>query len=1009
CFGKIGKSVDFANDMSAVISQIRTRNISGERMQSAVDGLPMRIANKTKDIVKIYHDYVQYIQEDYSDGTSKLQALCDLIYDGALNDYEVYISDFTAFSNIEYDIIKAIMVNALHTHICLVDSKGDNSQVFPTDVKKRLLSLASEIGITMDISHVEEKLTGDAEIIFKGLYSYGKVDGVRDNRTQILGCKSVIDEVKNLARTINELVKLHGARYRDMAIVCCDFATYTPYIQSIFQDFNIPFYADIKQQLSSQALTKLISTAIRAVGEKYSQASVLEFAKQTILGLDYDEVCIFDNYCCMYGIEFTRFLSPFTLGEGDDKAIAESIRGKIIALLEPLDLSGRFIKEHIKSVRAFLQNCSASELVANLAKWQDENGFGELSAITLQSENKINAIFDKCESMLGNNLADWEEFYGIFMTAVESVEMSNIPLYSDCVFIGETSENRYAGIDYMFVIGALAGKFPPEHIDSGIVSEREYVAWSNMNIDVQPDCRRRNSKERLSTLMLLTRARKKLVISYPTSSSSGEELTPSSTVEYLKDILEITPSCEQAPDRSWDRQAYVNYISSQENVLQEFLSLQNLVSAEAIDASDTLLDVLDILYTLCCQRYGKEYIDFLIGERLDEIQLDGVGGVMFNGSHTSVSQFEKYFNCPFLHFNENVLKLKRKQIAGLEVKDTGILLHALMEKYFALKDCADKSESEIENIVPQIFIEQVKASKEYAFLIDGKKNALTMQQLVNQAVHVVKKLVENMQVTKFRPDKLEVRFGSNSDASIAGMEIDNGIRKLSFDGVIDRVDRYGEKAIIIDYKSKSNIDFNPSNILYGDRIQLFVYLNALHSSGNITPQGVFYLLMNNKFVKKDKESKRFAYRGYVNKDDVFDLDKGFVEYSDFASAVYPVKSKTDKDGEVKYNAITELGHVMSGKGFDDTCDYVMKLTSKASAEIEEGYIAKSPLNINGKDEPKTCQYCDYKDLCARSKVFVRNVKDVKQDEFEILIGDGANKTVDEVGHSDDTRLPKEEI
>ncbi|MDE7208787.1 MAG: exodeoxyribonuclease V subunit gamma, partial [Clostridia bacterium] len=349
----------FANDMYAVISQIRNSNISVEQMQNAVDGLPKRIANKTKDIIRIYHDYVQYIQEDYSDGTSKLQALCDLIYKGALNDYEVYISDFTSFSNIEYDIIKAIMVNALNTHICLVDSDGENSQVFPTDVKKRLFSLASEVGVTMDISYSQEKLTGDAEIIFKGLYSYGKVDGVRDGRTRILACKSISDEIKSLARTINYLVRRQGARYRDMAIVCCDFATYAPYIDSIFKAFDIPFYADIKQQLSSQALTKLVASAIRTVGEKFSQSSVLEFAKQPILGLDFDEVCIFDNYCCKYGVEYTRFLSPFNIGVGDCKDIAERIRIKIMELLAPLDLSGKSIKDHIRAVREFLQNSQA--------------------------------------------------------------------------------------------------------------------------------------------------------------------------------------------------------------------------------------------------------------------------------------------------------------------------------------------------------------------------------------------------------------------------------------------------------------------------------------------------------------------------------------------------------------------------------------------------------------------------------------------------------------------------
>ncbi len=101
CFGRIGKNADFANDMYAAISQIRNSNISIERMQEVADKLPKRIADKTKDIAKIYHDYIKYMQDGYADGTSKLQALCDLIYDGALNDCEVYISDFTSFSDVE--------------------------------------------------------------------------------------------------------------------------------------------------------------------------------------------------------------------------------------------------------------------------------------------------------------------------------------------------------------------------------------------------------------------------------------------------------------------------------------------------------------------------------------------------------------------------------------------------------------------------------------------------------------------------------------------------------------------------------------------------------------------------------------------------------------------------------------------------------------------------------------------------------------------------------------------
>ncbi|MDE5990165.1 MAG: hypothetical protein K2H36_01105, partial [Clostridia bacterium] len=89
CFSKLGKSADFANDMYAAISQIRNSNIPVEKMAQAIDGLPERIANKTKDIVTIYRDYVEFLQQGYCDGTSKLQALAELIYGGILNDYNI--------------------------------------------------------------------------------------------------------------------------------------------------------------------------------------------------------------------------------------------------------------------------------------------------------------------------------------------------------------------------------------------------------------------------------------------------------------------------------------------------------------------------------------------------------------------------------------------------------------------------------------------------------------------------------------------------------------------------------------------------------------------------------------------------------------------------------------------------------------------------------------------------------------------------------------------------------
>ncbi|MDE5616652.1 MAG: PD-(D/E)XK nuclease family protein, partial [Clostridia bacterium] len=269
-------------------------------------------------------------------------------------------------------------------------------------------------------------------------------------------------------------------------------------------------------------------------------------------------------------------------------------------------------------------------------------------------------------------------------------------------------------------------------------------------------------------------------------------------------------------------------------------------------------------------------------------------------------------------------------------------------------------------------------------------HARALKQLISQATYAVKNLVKNLKVTKLRPSMLEASFGAKYPYvhDLKGMQIHNGYRVLNFEGVIDRIDRYKDRAIVIDYKSKYNIEFTPSNILYGDRIQLFVYLNALKQNGDITAQGAFYLLMNNRFVRSgDKSGKRFMHRGFVNCEQEYlaDLDSGFASGDSFDSDVYPIKRKVGRQGDISYSG-QERGEILDTRGFDEICDYVMRLTQKSAREIEEGYIAKSPINIGGDEIAKACRNFKYANVCKRSGIKPRDVKKVNMEEFSQIAG-----------------------
>ena len=116
-----------------------------------------------------------------------------------------------------------------------------------------------------------------------------------------------------------------------------------------------------------------------------------------------------------------------------------------------------------------------------------------------------------------------------------------------------------------------------------------------------------------------------------------------------------------------------------------------------------------------------------------------------------------------------------------------------------------------------------------------------------------------------------------------------------------------------------------------------------------------------------------------------DLDEGFEQGLSFASDVYPIKRKVNKEGEVEYSK-QENGEILDSEEFEDVCDYVMRLTTKSAREIEEGYIAKSPLNIGGEEDVKSCKYCNYSGVCSRSNVKTRNVKSVNLQEFTSIAG-----------------------
>ena len=165
----------------------------------------------------------------------------------------------------------------------------------------------------------------------------------------------------------------------------------------------------------------------------------------------------------------------------------------------------------------------------------------------------------------------------------------------------------------------------------------------------------------------------------------------------------------------------------------------------------------------------------------------------------SVSGLETYAKCPFKYYVEKGLGITEKRPIDLDPILTGNIVHFVLEKYFSAKQTKD----------PERFVEfafgELSKKTEYAVLFGHKKFKYGLDRLKKECVKTIKDIVANQSVSKFKISNLEF--------VVRGDGFDEELTDLAFFGVVDRIDRLDDKALVIDYKT-GTVDRSSKNFYY---------------------------------------------------------------------------------------------------------------------------------------------------------------------------------------------------
>lgn len=986
-YGKVAIKEGFASELYAALTALRNSGISVEAIEANAQHMPAALSAKSKDIALIYSGYLHALEGRHSDSSTRLYALAQYIkeYPQSVAFTHFYCTDIYDFSAPELEILSGLANSALSLTIGVTSGYDNaNKRIYPDRIIKKLTSLVAD---NVEIVRNDEELEPVVSAISTQLFSYEVPKNSVENNGKVTlrRARDRYDEVLRLALDIKDGVR-KGKRYRDFEVFVSDISDYEAELKAIFARYEIPFFIDKKELLVEQTKIRYLLDAIACVRSNFGKREVFDLVKnplfwQRVDGGE-DSVFLFENYVLKYNVDHSRFFSEFTLcsqphyqqnkdfnnAESYDKqsnhtkfeyenSIPEAVRRELVKTLKPIN----FKDDNDRPVSDFVNACKVICEQAENA-WQTHvNRLSELSEYyqkcAEQVDTKIDEVLDEI-SEVSEDVTDVAGFETILKSMLKTLKIALVPTFLDCVFIGDI-DSRFMGGGDVYILGATNGKLPQTTSGGIVLTPKDEELLSRLGLEVVPNERQKVLTNMYAVCDLMKKPHGRIVVSYPEIGESGA-LRPSTVIAELCGMINENGKRLEVQDIDFShlyRPAAERYTDNAAELFGTVRGCYHEVLRNAVSGKALKEDALIYGSAYECVDYDNKK---KIEKAFDEPERIKEASGSF-AERTSVSRLESFYGCPYSHYFHYILALKKRKDGEFEGTENGTILHYVLEKFFTdVHDGKIDSQTQIQEAAYKYFDEAVRENG-FEVLLEKPDTRRLLLRVKEEGAKVCCDLYEIYLRSKYKPAMLEAKIG---EGDIKPMSLDIDGKKISLKGVIDRIDVCDDKFVVIDYKTYKSADLTLKELYYGQKLQLYVYMEAVRNSLQLTPSGVFYLPIFAGFTGEDCD--RYKYKGQVSDDtSVLEaLDDMIAQ--DAAKTVLPYKK--DKNG------LNQDVHLSKEK-FDLLGNYALRLAALGAREISNGYIKPAPV----KDR---CKKCDYQTICAYRERNERKLSNVTMRSFE---------------------------
>lgn len=968
----VDKKIGLVTTVSDYISEFKRYNVTPEMLLN-VNTKNERLTNKLKELAYIYAEYEKRIDGRFIDSDDDLKIVMNYLEKSKLvTGAKIWIDGFDGFTPQELEVIKVL--NKCADVTIAISYDDNNSELFL--LNQRTISKLKRFANVEEIYLDEPKRFMNDELIHleKNFNTFPPEKSTEDTKNiDVSIMPNLHMEVERIACDILKKVRDEGYRYDNIMIASRNIENYESIFKMIFERYNIPYFLDVKTELSVQPLISLILSLLDICSRNFQTEHIITYLKTGLSNVDdINDIDKLENYVLKYGIKGNRWIDEwkYDIDEVNEKinAIRSQVITPIVNFKEKL-AGKKTVADLSKSIYEFLIEINVESNIQKLLDKIKENDDATSSEIMLanaqiQVWNIFVKLLDELVDVMGEERVSFDKFQSIIKQGVLSQQIGLIPTSKDEVIIGDIARSRNSHISILYIVGVNDGLFPMQYTNEGFINDAERNLLLDNDLEIAKDTKMLLLEENFNIYKTLTVPKKELHISYPITDEEGTTLRPSSVINEIKNIF---PNVKE--------NNYLNKELSWDDLINTKKSTFVHLAYEA--RRDKEKEVIDDRWKTTYkwyEKYNPEFITLIssglnFNNNVSKLARNTASSLYGTVMKSSVSKMETYASCPFKFYLQYGLNVKERKTYKLETPDVGIFMHDILDKFSRHLEAhnikwREIEREELEAIASQIVDNTLTERKYNIFTSNNRLKFLSvkLKRIVKRVLWIITLHIKN---SEFDIAGSEVTFGENEKYPPIEISLDEG-NKLVLNGKIDRMDiaktEEGKYIRIIDYKSSSKA-IELSKVYYGLQLQLITYLDVV-SEEDLIPGGALYLKLDDPIVRSKKkltpEEVEEEIREKLKMNGIILSDVRLVKAMDTEM----VKESKNLNLSIKKDGTYSRMPTATIEELKRLCKHTKAILKKFADEIMDGNVEIKPSRLK-KETP--CDYCDYKAICNFDK------------------------------------------